>query len=220
MFNIAIDGPAGAGKSTAAKIVAAKLGILYLDTGAMYRAIGLKALRRGINTRDAEKVAQMLPDTVVEIKHIDKTQNIFLDGENVTHLIREHNVSMAASDVSAIPAVRLKLVELQRQIAKQNSCILDGRDIGTYVLPDAEFKFYITATVQERANRRHKELLEKGQEVSYEDVLKDIVTRDKNDSTREFAPLKKADDAFEFDTTTMSIDEVVEKLLSIIGNKK
>ena len=149
MFNIAIDGPAGAGKSTAAKIVAAKLGILYLDTGAMYRAIGLKALRRGINTRDAEKVAEMLPDTVVEIKHIDKMQNIFLDGENVTHLIREHNVSMAASDVSAIPAVRLKLVELQRQIAKQNSCILDGRDIGTYVLPDAEFKFYITATAQE-----------------------------------------------------------------------
>jgi len=216
MKNIAIDGPAGAGKSTAAKIIAKKLGILYLDTGAMYRAIGLKALRLGINTRDISAVEAILPTTAVEIKYVDGVQNIFLDGENVTPFIREHAVSMAASDVSAIPAVRLKLVELQREIAKKNDCILDGRDIGTYVLPDANYKFYITATTEERANRRYKELLEKGQTISYDEVLLDIVTRDKNDSTRKFAPLKKADDAYEFDTTTMSIDEVVRELLDRI----
>lgn len=216
MKNIAIDGPAGAGKSTAAKIVANKLGILYLDTGAMYRAIGLKALKLGINTRDIPAVEAILPATVVEIKYVDGVQNIFLDGENVNAFIREHAVSMAASDVSAIPAVRLKLVELQREIAKKNDCILDGRDIGTYVLPDANYKFFITATAEERANRRFKELQEKGQQISYEEVLTDIVTRDKNDSTRAFAPLKKADDAHEFDTTTMSIDEVVTELLNRI----
>jgi len=216
MKNIAIDGPAGAGKSTAAKIIAKKLGILYLDTGAMYRAIGLKALRLGINTRDISAVEAILPTTAVEIKYVDGVQNIFLDGENVTPFIREHAVSMAASDVSAIPAVRLKLVELQREIAKKNDCILDGRDIGTNVLPDAKYKFYITATTEERANRRYKELLEKGQTISYDEVLLDIVTRDKNDSTRKFAPLKKADDAYEFDTTTMSIDEVVRELLDRI----
>ncbi|MBR2029623.1 MAG: (d)CMP kinase [Clostridia bacterium] len=216
MKNIAIDGPAGAGKSTAAKIVAKQLGILYLDTGAMYRAIGLKALKLGINTRDISAVEAILPSTSVEIKYVDEVQNIFLDGENVTPFIREHSVSMAASDVSAIPSVRLKLVELQREIAKNNDCILDGRDIGTYVLPDANYKFFITATAEERANRRFKELQEKGQSVSYDDVLTDIVTRDKNDSTRAFAPLKKADDAYEFDTTTMSIDEVVAELLNRI----
>ena len=211
-MNIAIDGPAGAGKSTAAKIIAEKLGILYLDTGAMYRAIGLKALRLGIDTRDAERIAAMLPDTAVTIKYIDGSQNIFLDGENVTPYIRENKVSMAASDVSAIPAVRVKLVELQRDIARNN-----GRDIGTYVLPSAEYKFYITATAEERAKRRHKELTDKGVDISYESVLKDIAERDKNDSTRAFAPLKKADDAFEFDTTTMSIDEVVKRLLARIN---
>jgi len=216
MKNIAIDGPAGAGKSTAAKIVAKKLGILYLDTGAMYRAIGLKALKLGINTRDIPAVEAILPTTSVEIKYVEEVQNIFLDGENVTPFIREHAVSMAASDVSAIPAVRLKLVELQREIAKNNDCILDGRDIGTYVLPNANYKFFITATAEERANRRFKELQEKGQFVSYDEVLTDIVTRDKNDSTRAFAPLKKADDAHEFDTTTMSIDEVVTELLNRI----
>ena len=217
MLNIAIDGPAGAGKSTAAKTIAEKLGILYLDTGAMYRAIGLKALRLGIDTRDAERIAAMLPDTAVTIKYIDGSQNIFLDGENVTPYIRENKVSMAASDVSAIPAVRVKLVELQRDIARNNDCILDGRDIGTYVLPSAEYKFYITATAEERAKRRHKELTDKGVDISYESVLKDIAERDKNDSTRAFAPLKKADDAFEFDTTTMSIDEVVKRLLARIN---
>lgn len=217
MLNIAIDGPAGAGKSTAAKIIAEKLGILYLDTGAMYRAIGLKALRLGIDTRDTERIAAMLPDTAVTIKYIDGSQNIFLDGENVTPYIRENKVSMAASDVSAIPAVRVKLVELQRDIARNNDCILDGRDIGTYVLPSAEYKFYITATAEERAKRRHKELTDKGVDISYESVLKDIAERDKNDSTRAFAPLKKADDAFEFDTTTMSIDEVVKRLLARIN---
>ena len=216
-MNIAIDGPAGAGKSTAAKIIAEKLGILYLDTGAMYRAIGLKALRLGIDTHDAERIAAMLPDTAVTVKYIDGSQNIFLDGENVTPYIRENKVSMAASDVSAIPAVRVKLVELQRDIARNNDCILDGRDIGTYVLPSAEYKFYITATAEERAKRRHKELTDKGVDISYESVLKDIAERDKNDSTRAFAPLKKADDAFEFDTTTMSIDEVVKRLLARIN---
>lgn len=216
MKNIAIDGPAGAGKSTAAKIVANRLGILYLDTGAMYRAIGLKALRKGVDTKDADQVGGILADTFVEIKYIDGVQNIFLDGENITPFIREHNVSMAASDVSAIPAVRIKMVELQREIAKNNDCILDGRDIGTYVLPNAEYKFYITATAEERATRRYKELIEKGQSVSYDEVLNDIVLRDKNDSTRKFAPLKKADDAYEFDTTKMSIDEVVKELLDRI----
>lgn len=218
-MNIAIDGPAGAGKSTAAKIIAKKLGILYLDTGAMYRAIGLKALRKGLDTKNSRVIEEILPDTVVTIKYIDGVQNIFLDGENVTPYIRENSVSMAASDVSAIPAVRIKLVELQRAIAAENDCILDGRDIGTYVLPNAEYKFYITATAEERAKRRHKELVEKGVNIGYDEVLRDIAERDKNDSTRAFAPLKKADDAFEFDTTTMSIDQVVAQLLDKIGYK-
>lgn len=216
MKNVAIDGPAGAGKSTAAKIVAKKLGILYLDTGAMYRAIGLKALNCGLDTKNAQEIEKILPQTTVAIKYVDGVQNIFLDGQNVTGSIREHKVSMAASDVSAIPAVRLKMVELQREIAQNNDCILDGRDIGTYVLPNARYKFFITASAEERANRRFKELTEKGQKVTFDEVFADIVTRDKNDSGRAFAPLKKADDAIEIDTTKMSIDEVVDALLEKI----
>ena len=216
MKNIAIDGPAGAGKSTAAKIVAKKLGILYLDTGAMYRAIGFKALKQSLDTKNSQQIESILKDTSVEIKYIDGVQNIFLDGENITPYIRQNDVSLAARDVSASPAVRIKIVEIQREIAKNNDCILDGRDIGTYVLPNAKYKFYITATAEERAKRRYKELSEKGQNISFEEVLQNIIVRDKNDSEREFAPLKKADDAYEFDTTTMSIDDVVKELLSKI----
>ena len=218
MINIAIDGPSGAGKSTVAKILAERLKILYLDTGAMYRAVGLKALRSGISPGDAVAVEPILPFTVVEIKYVNGEQRVFLDGWDVSGAIREHAVSKAASDISAIPAVRIKLVELQREIAAKNDCVLDGRDIGTYVLPDASHKFFMTASAETRARRRFKELLEKGQDVSYQQILDDIILRDKNDSTRAFAPLKKADDAVEIDTTDISAEQAAEMIIGKVTN--
>lgn len=217
MINIAIDGPSGAGKSTLAKAISKKLNLIYLDTGAMYRAIGLKAVEKGISCIDNEKVAALLPNTDIEIKYINGVQQILLDKVDVSTQIRRHEISRAASDVSAIPAVRLFLVEMQRKIALSANCVLDGRDIGTYVLPNANFKFFITATPEVRAKRRHEELILKGDVISYEKVLHDILERDYNDSNRSFAPLKQASDAIFIDTSCMTIDEVIQTVIEKVG---
>ena len=218
-FNIALDGPAGAGKSTIAKALAKNLGIIYLDTGAMYRGLAYVAVKRGLDVTDEEQIKPLLKDLDMRIITGD-VQQIIVNGENVTPYIREHYVSKAASDISALPSVRIKLVELQREIAKKDSVVLDGRDIGTYVLPDAEYKFYVTATPEERAKRRFLQLSEKGTDVPpYEKVLADIAERDYNDSHRSFAPLKQAEDAVLLDTTNMSIDEVINFVLNILERK-
>ena len=219
-MNIAIDGPAGAGKSTIAKLLAAKLGILYLDTGAMYRAVGLKALNTGVDIADAAAVEKMLVDTKIDVKQEEGVQHVYLDGKDVSVDIRENRVSKAASDISAVPCVRYKMVELQREIAAKCDTVLDGRDIGTFVLPNAEHKIFLTASAEERAKRRYAELKAKGSDLTFEQIKEDILKRDYNDSHRALAPLKKADDATEVDTTSMTIEEVTEKLCAIIGAKK
>lgn len=224
LMKIAIDGPAGAGKSTISKGAAKRLGFVYIDTGAMYRAIGLAAVRRGIDTADAEGVKSILGDVDVEIRHNENGQLIFLNGEDVSADIRLPEISVAASDVAVIPEVRLKLVELQRKLAADTDVIMDGRDIGTYVLPDAELKIYLTASVEERANRRCRELKEKGVETDFEAVKADIEYRDKNDSGREFAPLKPADDSVYMDNTDMTLEESIDKVCELaqsrrVGNK-
>lgn len=219
-MNIAIDGPAGAGKSTIAKLLAAKLGILYLDTGAMYRAVGLKALNTGVDISDAAAVEKMLADTKIDVTQENGVQHVYLDGNDVSSAIRENAVSKAASDISAVPCVRYKMVELQREIASRCDTVLDGRDIGTFVLPNAEYKVFLTASAEERAKRRYAELKAKGSTLTLEQIKDDIVKRDYNDSHRTLAPLKKADDATEVDTTAMSIDDVVGRIYAIIGAKK
>lgn len=219
-MNIAIDGPAGAGKSTIAKLLAAKLGILYLDTGAMYRAVGLKALNTGVDIADAAAIEKMLVDTKIDVKQEGGVQHVYLDGKDVSVDIRENRVSKAASDISAVPCVRYKMVELQREIAAKCDTVLDGRDIGTFVLPNAEHKIFLTASAEERAKRRFAELKAKGSDLTFEQIKDDILKRDYNDSHRALAPLKKADDATEVDTTSMTIEEVTEKLCAIIGAKK
>lgn len=214
ILRIAVDGPSGAGKSTIAKIVAEKMGIDYIDTGAMYRAIGLKMLREGIS-QDEDKASER--QEVLDRTTIDFEGGVItLDGEDVSGLIRTPEVSMAASDFSRFPEVREKLVAIQREIGHRKSVVMDGRDIGTNVFPDAQYKFFLTATAEERAKRRVKELLEKGQDVNYEETLEDIRQRDYNDSHRKLNPLKKADDAIEVDTTEMSIEEVTQSILDAI----
>ena len=219
IYNIAFDGPAGSGKSTVAKILAADYNILHLDTGAMYRACGLKALRMGIDPADKDGVESILPDLNLEIEYKDGAQHTILDGEDVSLAIRENPVSMAASTISAHHAVRVKMVEMQREIAKSMSCVLDGRDIGTAVLPDAKFKFFITADSKVRAMRRFDELTQRGQQVDFEKLHAEIVERDKQDSEREFSPLMCADDAVLIDTSNMSIKEVVAKVKAYIQAK-
>lgn len=214
---IAIDGPAGAGKSTIAKLVSKKLKIVYLDTGAMYRAVALKAIREKVDTLDREKMASLIENIDIRVEYKDEEQRIYLDNEDVSDLIRTPEVSIGASNVAVIPEVRIKMVELQRAIAKECSVVMDGRDIGSYVLPDADLKIFLTASIEERAKRRYNEQLLKGvSNVTLEDVKKDIEYRDKNDSSREFAPLKKASDAIEVDTTNLSIEEVANKILEQI----
>ena len=218
--SIAIDGPAGAGKSTISKVIAKKLGFIYIDTGAMYRAVALYALQNNINTRNEDGVLESVLDKIdVDIAYKDSVQHIYLNGTDVSDAIREPEVSMGASDVAVVPAVRLKLVELQRALAKRENVIMDGRDIGTYVLPDAEIKIFLTATVEERAKRRHIELVQKGVDASYKEVLADMIKRDHNDSTRKFAPLKQAEDAVLIDTTEYDFDGSVEAILSYINKK-
>ncbi len=216
---IAIDGPAGAGKSTIAKLIAKQLNLVYIDTGAMYRAVGLKAKRNNIACSEQEKIEEMLKNTEVELKNEDGATAVYLDGENVSEEIRLPEISRMASDISAVPVVRYAMVEMQRAMAKKTDTILDGRDIGTFVLPNADVKIFLTASVDERAARRYKELIARGENVKKEEVRSDIEKRDYNDSHRALAPLKKADDATEVDTTGMTIDEVCEKIISIVRNK-
>jgi cytidylate kinase len=210
IYKIAIDGPSGAGKSTIAKRVAQELAIDYIDTGAMYRAVGLKMLRLGIPMEENEVLLEMLGNTDVDFSE----GKVYLDGEDVSGLIRTQEVSKAASDCSAFASVRRKLVELQQAMGRRKSVIMDGRDIGTVVLRDAEYKFYLTATAGERAMRRYKELREKGSEDTYEKVLEDVNRRDYNDMHREVDPLRQAEDAVLIDSTNMSIDEVVDFIIS------
>ena len=220
MINIAIDGPSGAGKSTIAKKAAAKLGYIYIDTGAMYRTVGLYLNRLGINIKaEKEKVINSLSGINIDIKYENGEQHIFLNGEDVSSLIRTPEISMAASDSGTVLEIREKMTHLQRNLAKNNNCIMDGRDIGTFVLPDADVKIFLTADVRVRAERRYRELTEKGEQVKFEDVLSDMVLRDKNDSTREFMPLKKADDAILIDTSDLSLDESVAAVIKCIGDR-
>lgn len=219
MINVAIDGPAGAGKSTVAKGAAAKLGFIYVDTGALYRAVGVYALGKGLDTKDTESVSSVLPEITVELKFIDGVQHVFLNGKDVSVEIRTPDASMAASNVSAIPAVRSFLFDLQRDIASKNNCIMDGRDIGTVVLPHAQVKIFLTADPEERAMRRYKELIVKDPDVKYEDVLADLKVRDYQDSHREIAPLKPAEDSVVYNTTGNTLEESVEDVISIIKER-
>ena len=212
VYRIAIDGPSGAGKSTIAKLVAARLGIDYIDTGAMYRAIGYKMKMNNIAADEEQKLKEMLDDTDIDFVDGD----IILDGAVVNDKIRTSEISHMASICSAVPEVREKLVEIQRSMGRRKSVIMDGRDIGTNVLKDAEYKFFLTASDKERADRRHKELLEKGEDLSFDEVLNDIRTRDHNDMTRKLNPLAKAEDAVEIDSTGLNIDQVTEKILNAV----
>lgn len=220
MINIAIDGPAGAGKSTIARAVAERLGIIYLDTGAMYRAVAYFVLNSGAAVDDEKAVGEALKDISMDIRYEDGAQQIFVNGENVTPFLREPHMSKAASDVSALPAVRYKMVDLQREFAAKHDVVLDGRDIGTFVLPGANCKFYMTASPEERAARRYRELAEKGVVCTLGEVLSDIEKRDYNDSHRAVAPLKQADDAYFIDTTKLTIPEVVEEVVQVVEKRK
>ncbi len=216
-YQIAIDGPSGSGKSTLAKGVASRLGILYLDTGAMYRACGLKAIKTKIDTKDADQVEKMMQDIKIDITHENGEQHVWLDGEDVSKEIRMPGVSVAASDVSAIPCVREAMVNLQRKISEGKNVVLDGRDIGSKVFPNAKYKFFLVADAEERARRRLLELQEKGvTDTTFEDVLKDIKYRDHQDTTRASSPLVKVEDAIEIDTTSISIEGTLDALLSHI----
>ena len=220
VLNVAIDGPSGAGKSTVAKLLSRRPSMTYLDPGAMYRAIGLKMHRKGIGLGDVEGIKRTLDDTVIEVDTIDGVQHVRLDGKDVSGEIRRHYVSKLASDFSAVKEVRLKLVEMQRKIASEKDCILDGRDIGTFVLPDAVAKFYLTASVKVRAKRRFDELTAKGEACELDAIERDIETRDYNDMHRDFAPLKKADDAIEVVTDDMTVEQVVAYMSEIINSKR
>ena len=219
MINIAIDGPGGAGKSTIARAVAAELGFIYVDTGALYRAVGLNALRHGIDTRNIDGIVKMLDETDVSLSFVDGEQRVMLNGEDVSTAIRLPEASMAASNVSAIPAVRQFLFDLQRKIAEENNCLMDGRDIGSVVLPNADLKLFMTASPETRAQRRFDELKAKGEDVKYSEILDELNKRDYQDSHREIAPLKQADDAILFDTSDLSFDEVKNKLIAMIKEK-
>lgn len=212
-YNIAIDGPAGAGKSTIARRVAEKLGYIYVDTGAMYRAMAVHFLNQGIAPQETEKIKESCKNAVVTIEYTENVQQVFLNRVNVTDRLRDEAVGNMASVSSAVPEVREKLLELQRELARTKDVVMDGRDIGTNVLPDADVKIYLTASVETRAMRRYTELKEKSEECSYEDIAKDIEERDRRDMTRETAPLKQAEDAVYIDSSDMNIEEVTEAIL-------
>ncbi len=215
-INIAMDGPAGAGKSTVAKAAAKTLGFIYVDTGALYRSVAYYALSKGADCKNAVEVVPLLAEITPELKFIDGAQRVFLNGEDVSDRIRTPEISMGASNVSAIPEVRKFLFELQRKIAAENNVIMDGRDIGTVVLPDADLKIFFTASPEERARRRHNELTEKGECVTFASVLAEVNERDYNDSHREIAPLRQAEDAVLCDNTELNFDQSVEKVVSMI----
>ena len=218
-MQIAIDGPAGAGKSTISKFVASEMGFLYIDTGAMYRAIGYKVLKNNISLDEKEKIDELAKNSEIEIKITDQGQGIFLDGKDVTDKIRTPEVSMAASTVSAIGGVRKTLVQLQRKIAGSNNVIMDGRDIGTVVLPDAEIKIFLTATAEDRAMRRYLELKEKGLDVNYQEVLDDMQKRDYQDTHRAESPLRAAEDATVIDTSGQTLGESVQLIVDFIKSR-
>lgn len=219
IVNIAIDGPAGAGKSTIAKSVSKELGFIYVDTGALYRTVGLNALRMGLDTKSAADVVPTLENIKVSLRFVNGEQRVFLGDEDVSAAIRQNEVSMAASNVSAIPAVRTFLFDLQRNIAKENNCIMDGRDIGTVVLPDAKIKIFLTASAEARAERRFKELEEKGQSVDFNALLEEIKQRDYQDSHREIAPLKQAEDAILVDTTNVGLEDAIKLVLTTVKER-
>lgn len=216
MINIAVDGPAGAGKSTISRAAAKTLGFIYVDTGALYRTVALNVIRNGESLDDVQAIISLLPSTDISLKFEDGQQKVMLGGEDVSDLIRTPEVSMGASKVSAVPAVREFLFELQQKIARENNCVMDGRDIGTVVLPNAQLKVFLTASAEERARRRCKEFLEKGEQVSFEEVLRDIEQRDYNDSHRDIAPLKQADDAILLDTSNLNLEESIQALTRLI----
>lgn len=212
-FNIAIDGPAGAGKSTIARAAARSLGFLYVDTGAMYRAIALHLLRNHVEVDQAERIEELLADMTIRISYSGGEQQIILNGENVTSQLRQEEVGNMASKSSANPKVREKLLQLQRDIARDNDVIMDGRDIGTFVLPNADVKVYLTASVEERAKRRYLELKEKGMDADMSKIEQDIRTRDFQDMNRSIAPLKQAEDAVVIDSSQLSIPEVMDRIV-------
>lgn len=217
--SIAIDGPSSAGKSTIAKAVASKLGYIYVDTGALYRAIGLFASKNDIETTDQAGVTNLLPKINVELKFIDNSQRVFLNGEDVSETIRLPEVSMYASNVSAIPSVREFLFDLQRNMAVDNNIIMDGRDIGTVVLPNADVKIFLTASAYVRAKRRYDEFLSKGQKVDFDKLLEEVNQRDYNDSHRATAPLKQAEDAVLVDTTELNLEQAIEAVSTVVKQK-
>ncbi len=219
-YNIAIDGPAGAGKSTIAKAVAKKMGLIYVDTGAMYRAMALHMLKRGINIEDDEAVIAECVHPDITIKYEDGVQVVYLNGENVNAFLRTEEVGNAASKTSVLMPVRIRLVELQQKLAAESDCIMDGRDIGTCVLPNADVKIYLTASSAVRAKRRFDELTAKGQECDIVEIKRIIEERDYRDMNREASPLKQAEDAVLVDTSDMTIEEVIAKIISICENKR
>ena len=220
MISVAIDGPAGAGKSTIARAVAQKLGYLYVDTGALYRAIGLYARRQGADPAQGEQVCPLLPQIRLSLRYVDGVQHVTLNGEDVSEDIRLPEMSSAASQVSAIPQVRDFLFDLQQNLAREHNVVMDGRDIGTVVLPQAQVKIYLTATPQERARRRHLELLDKGIDQSYDQVLQDVLQRDYNDSHRAVAPLKQAQDAVCIDTTGLDFEQSLQTVYQHILSRQ
>ena len=219
MINIAIDGPAGAGKSTIAKRVAKELSYIYVDTGAMYRAMALYLHRLGISAEDTEKIAESCSGAEISIEYIDGEQVVLLGGENVNPLLRTREVSEMASKSSAVPQVRTRLVQLQQELGKKQNVVMDGRDIGTVVLPDAQVKIYLTASVDARARRRWLELKEKGEDPVLEEIAREIEERDNRDMTREVSPLRIADDAVLVDSSAMTIEEVAEYILKIVHSR-
>jgi len=215
-MNITIDGPGGSGKSTVAKLIAKNLKIAYLDTGAMYRALGYWAIKNGIDPNDEKAVIPMLDSVEMELGDDEGVTLVSVNGEDVTPFIREHNISMAASTISKIPAVRMKMVELQRKIARKADCIMDGRDCGSFILPEADYKFYMTASSDVRAERRRKELAEKGEDIPFEKIKADIVARDAQDMNRSFAPLVVPEGAIVIDTSELTIEQVAEMISNTV----
>ena len=218
-YAIAIDGPAGAGKSTIAKVLAKELGLIYVDTGALYRTVGYYTTGRGITLEDIDGITAALSDLTVDLKYVDGVQRVFANGEDVSDYIRTPAISMAASAVSAIPAVRAYLLNTQRDIAAKNSVVMDGRDIGTVILPDAKIKIFLTASAEERARRRFEELKAKGKPVPYAQLLAEINQRDWDDSHRAASPLCQAEDAILLDSSDMTQDEVSEKILALAAER-
>ena len=219
MLNIAIDGPSGSGKSTVAKLLSEKLNVLYLDTGAMYRACAVKARDEGVDLNSAAMVDALAEKIRVTIAYVGGEQITYLDGKDVSKTIRENEISLLASKISAYRSIREKMVEAQREVARTNDCILDGRDVGTNVLPNAKFKFFVTASIEVRAERRFKELAARGETVDIETLKKEMQQRDYQDAHREISPLKQAKDAVLIDTSNLTVNEVLDKILSIISDK-